>query len=134
MTVAAGVESVPIISFLASILQFGVGSWSFLYWPKTGRWIAIILGIAMLTWPISSIPWIIREGDIWGYAFYGVPIILSSLVVYAHLKSINDKERPGIWTRFLLTLFPCGLFVSYLIYLVSDVDKQWPIKNWVKYT
>lgn len=122
MTVAAGVESLPIVSFLTSVLQFGLGSWMFLHWPRIGRWTAIILGILMLTWPISATPWIIREGDIWGYIFYGLPIILGSLVIYGHLKNIRDTERPNGLTRILLTLFPAGLFISYLIYLGTLIN------------
>src|SRR5688572_5281448 len=105
MTVAAGVDSIPMISFLTSVLQFGIGSWLLFHWPKVGRWVAIILGILMLTWPIYATPWIIKEGDIWGYFFYGLPIILSSLVIYGHLKNIRNAERPSVLTRVLLTIF-----------------------------
>lgn len=122
MTVAAGVESLPIISFLTSVLQFGIGSWMFLHWPRTGRWIAITFGILMLTWPLSSIPWIIREGEILGYIFYGLPIMLSSLVIYGHVKNIRDTERPKKLIRMLLTLIPSGLFISYLVYLATLIQ------------
>ena len=119
MTVAAGVDSVPVISFVGSVLQFGLGSWLFLHWPKVGRWAAITLGIVMLIWPLASIPWIIMEGDILGWVIYGLPILLTSLVIYGHVKNIRSNEKPKIWVRVLLSLFPGGLFISYLVYLIT---------------
>jgi hypothetical protein len=123
MTVAAGVESIPIISFLTSVFQFGIGSWLFLHWPRIGRWITIILGVGMLVWPLFAIPWIIQDGNVWGYVFYGLPIILTALVVYGHIRNFKNKERPSILIRVLLTVFPCGLFISYLIYLGILINK-----------
>ena len=122
MTLAAGVESAPIISFLSSVLQFGLGSWMLFYWPKVGRWVSIILGILMLTWPLSAIPSIIKEGDILGYIFYSLPIILSAFVIYGHLKDLRNNDRPKQLIRLLLTLFPGGLVLLYLIYLATLIS------------
>src|SRR5690349_5923692 len=76
MTVAAGVDSVPRLSFLTRVLQFGIGSWLLYYGPGIGRWVALVLGILMLTWPVYAKPWIVKEGEIWGMPFMDCQLFL----------------------------------------------------------
>lgn len=119
LTIAAGVDYIPMISFLSSIFQFGIGSWLFLFVPKIGRVVAIILGIAMLVWPFASIPWIIREREIWGYLFYGLPILLNSIIIYCHLMNFKSDLRPRLWIRVFMAIIPSGLFIWYLFKLAQ---------------
>ena len=54
LTVAAGVDAVPEISFFASIFHFGISSWLFLFTNKIGRIINLLSGVALLIWPVSA--------------------------------------------------------------------------------
>lgn len=118
MTASAGpVNSIPVISFWASVLQFGVGSWVFLHSVKIGRSICIVLGLLTILWPLTVVPWLFKEAEVWGFLFYGLPITLTTVVLYAHIRKFNEPERPGKITRVILSVVPFGLMITYMIYL-----------------
>ena len=118
MTVSAGpVNSIPVLSFWASVLQFGIGSWVFLHSVKIGRSIGIVLGLLTILWPVSAIPSLFKEAEVWGFLFYGLPIVLTTLVIYAHIRKFNDPGKPGKITRVMLSAVPFGLLIAYMIYL-----------------
>jgi hypothetical protein len=119
MTVSAGPTNyLPVISFWGSVFFFGIGSWLFLHFAKAGRSLGIILALVTILWPIASVPSLIREPDLWGFIFFGTPIGMTALVIYAHIKRFN---RPGVsgrmLLRFALSIVPFGIMVAYLIYL-----------------
>jgi hypothetical protein len=120
LTVTLRVDTLSRISFEAGLLQFGLGSWLFLQWPKIGRWLAIILGILLLIWLVSALSSIIAGKEIDLYAAFGILTILSSLVIYLHVSNIRNTERPGVLLRTLLALLPIGLVVYYLIDLNNN--------------
>jgi len=60
--VAAGYSWFLLAVFLAGIVQFGISSWLFLIFPKTGRKFSIIKALIMCIWPIEIILFYHHDG------------------------------------------------------------------------
>ena len=101
-TVAAGSTWVPFSGFLASILHFGISSWIFLHFQKTGKIIAILTGTIMCIWPISTFAGSLTNMSIFMSSIFALPIILTGFVIYNHLKTFNQKSKPNLTSRVLL--------------------------------
>jgi hypothetical protein len=126
-TVAAGYTWVPFLSFIISVFHFGLSSWLFLYFPKTGKIIAIVTATTMCIWPVLAFIGAVIDIELFGVIVYLMPILFSGIVVYNHIKTFNKVTKITAATRVILSAIPFGLFVTY-IYYVSTLIKSGQIK------
>jgi len=118
-SVAAGVESIPFYGFIASTLHFGLSSWLFLHFHKTGRVIAILTGCVMCILPIAAIIGGAHNESIFLFVAFTTPVILTVLLIYNHVLTYNQDPQLGKRIRIGLSLIPMGLFTAYIIYIIS---------------
>lgn len=122
-TAAAGYTLVPFISFLASIILFGLGSWIFLHFPKPGKIVAIALLTILLIWPVSVLGnTLLRDQWPFDSMMYFIPItVLAAAPLYFHIKSLNKYIRPKRITRIILTAIPLTVFLLYVAHIVRMI-------------
>jgi len=110
MVVAAGFGLIPLISFLASLIHFGISSWIIFWDFKIGKMIGISTTILMSIWPIF--------GLVDSFIFL-VLLIQCIILIYLYLKVNYNIETEKKYLRVLLTIAPLSLFCFYLIkYLI----------------
>jgi hypothetical protein len=118
---AAGYSWVPFSSFLASILHFGLSSWLILYLQKVGRIIAVLTGITMCIWPVMAVEGTLNGGDIFMTLIFVLPVILTVFVIYNHVLTFSRADRPTLKQKLWLTLLPAGLFIAYMIHILTMI-------------
>ncbi len=114
-SVAAGYTWVPFSSFIASVFHFGLGSWLFLHFPRTGKIAALLTGTVMCIWPSLAFTGTLSQFDLFAMTIYFLPLVFSGLVFYNHIKTFKQDTRPALTTRVILTVPPLGLFIAYII-------------------
>jgi hydrogenase/urease accessory protein HupE len=75
----------------------------------------------MCIWPISAFVSSVVEWETFGILLFLIPISLSGLIIYSHIKTINSVQRPKIKIRIILSVIPFGLLVAYLLYILKLV-------------
>lgn len=118
-SVAAGFSAIVSISFLASIIHFGVSSWLFLHIPKVGRMFATVTGLLVALFPATGCVNAILDKDL-SYLFMAVPLLLFNLlVVSGHVKALKvNKPLIALPGRILLSVIPFSLSLYALWYMV----------------
>jgi len=113
--VSSGYSWLPFSAFLASIIQFGVSSWLFLIFPKTGKLFSIAIALIMCVWPIRMTAYSFQTRDVIGSIYFLVVIGLCIGFIFNHIKTFKDPIRLKPSTRITLSIIPFGLFIFYVI-------------------
>src|SRR5688500_16621373 len=111
-TVAAGFTWVPFSSFLASILQFGIGSWLFLHALRIGKIIAIAIAMILCIWPFVALIELLKQFEVMTLLFYLTPVLFSAIIIFNHIKTFKQSKKPPFSTRIILSIIPFGLFIA----------------------
>lgn len=123
-TVAAGFTWVPLVSFIASILHFGLSSWLFLVLSKVGRVLAVLTGIFMAIWPLFSIlSMSFNDNSVLEILLYLIPLLLNLFVIYNHFASFNASSRVNNFVKVWMGILPSSLFIWYVIYIIGLIRK-----------
>jgi len=120
-SVAAGYTWVPFSSFIASVFHFGLSSWLFLHFPKTGKVICLLTGTVMCIWPTLAFTGTLSQFDWFAATIYFLPLVFSGLVFYNHITTFKQCTRPILTTRIILTALPLGLFIAYIIHIATMI-------------
>src|SRR5689334_1688620 len=110
MTASAGPDSwVPVISFFAAVVNFGIGSWLFMFWTKPGRVVNILLGLMSVCWASMAI-WISFQdwttSDTWAIPIYVLPVIATAAMVFLHVGQFKAGVSLRFITRCILAVVP----------------------------
>jgi hypothetical protein len=116
--VAAGIDWVPIVSFIASTIHFGVSSWLFFVYPKPGRILAIVSALLLSIWPIVA--FLASAARNWiEVPFYLVPLLCSIFIIHYHLESFNYRwVMPNSFARTVSIILPVGIFLYISTYMI----------------
>ena len=121
-SVAAGFTWVPFSSFLASVIQFGIGSWLFLHFPRTGKILATVFTSIICIWPLVVLSGLFTEFDVLALVIFLTPVLLCAVIIYNHIKTFKQPQRPPVWTRVMLSIIPFGLFVGYIFHIIRMIN------------
>jgi hypothetical protein len=119
LTVSAGSTWLPDSAWLASIVHFGISSWLFLFFPKTGRILAILSAIVISIWPAVALLHPGPQDGLLEILIFLIPIISSLIVIYNHIRSFKQHHKPALQTRIILSAIPLGLFIAYATYFLT---------------
>jgi hypothetical protein len=114
-TVAAGYSWLPFSSFLASIIQFGITSWLFLYLPKLGKAVAILISLIMCIWPVVGFISYLNEKEPFFIIYFIIVFCLCITVIFNHFRTIREEHKPNFKTRIILSLVPFLVFMLYIL-------------------
>lgn len=120
-SVAAGYTWIPLVAFLTSIVHFGISSWLFLQYPKTGKIISIITATIMCLWPVTAFIGSLIEREWIGAVIYSIPILFSILLIYNHIKTFKLDTKPEVIVRLIMITVPLGFFIYYIIYIMTMI-------------
>jgi hypothetical protein len=115
---------VPFSGFLASIFHFGISSWLFLHFPKPGKVLAFLTGTIMCIWPTIAFFGTLTQFDLFQTTIYFLPLVFSGLVFYNHIKTFKHDTRPALATRIILSVIPLGLFIAYIVHIVTMIKLE----------
>ncbi len=104
------------LGFLSSIFHFGISSWVFLKFARTGRVLSIISAVILCVWPLTVIFQSAAGKNFETAAVFTVPVILSCFVIRNQIKTFLSKERPDSFIRALMMIIPPGIVIAYEIY------------------
>ena len=92
----------------------------FLFHPKAGRLLAVVLGVALSVWPLWEFVLAISLNSDLDSALliFALPPLLSALVIYGHVKNWRNVERPSLKMRIALSIIPAALFICYVGYVM----------------
>jgi len=90
---AAGYTWLPFLAFLASIIHFGLSSWLFFSFPKTGKILSIMMALIMCAWPIGSF-FSMADTDPFTALYFVVVLGLCTTVMYNHIKTFKESRKP----------------------------------------
>jgi hypothetical protein len=121
-SVAAGFTWVPFSSFLASIIQFGIGSWLFLHFPRTGKILGTAIAVILCIWPIVVLIELFTQFEALALVIYLTPVVLSVIIIFNHIRTFKQAQRPPLLTRVILSIIPFGLFVGYIVHIIRMVN------------
>jgi hypothetical protein len=120
-TVAAGIDWVPIVSFIASIIHFGISSWLFFIYPKTGRVLAVITALLLAIWPIIGFATSFVAGSLIESVFYLMPLLCIIFIIYSHLKNFgNEHSMPSSIARTISIISPLSAFLYVVAYMIMN--------------
>ncbi len=112
-SVAAGYTWLPFTSFLSSIIHFGISSWLFLTFPKSGKILSMFTGLLICAWPIIAL--FSSDGiDMVTSIYFLLVIVLTAIVIYNHVKSFKHSAKPKPLARLILSTIPLGLSIWYV--------------------
>jgi hypothetical protein len=118
--VAAGIDWVPIVSFIASTIHFGISSWLFFVYPKPGKILAIVSALLLSIWPVIALVTLPTLGNWIETPFYLVPLLCSIFVIHYHLKSFNyELTMPNSIAKIISIALPAGLFLYISVYMIK---------------
>src|SRR5689334_16004736 len=83
-TLSSSYGLVSLTSFIASVIHFGISSWLFLFFNKTGRTLAIVSGILLMVWPLQASIHSLIDHEYSMLPYYLVPVLLTLLLVLIH--------------------------------------------------
>ncbi len=120
--VSAGYSWVPLLGFLASLVHFGISSWLFLNFPKVGKVFAILTATILCIWPITALWSIASQAEPFEILIYSIPVILSGLVIYNHVKTFKENLKPKKLVRIILSIIPLGISIACTIHIFRVVE------------
>ncbi|RKQ50196.1 hypothetical protein BXY85_1209 [Roseivirga pacifica] len=118
--VSAGVDSLVWVSFVACILDLGLGSWLFLHTLKTGRLISIGLSTITLLMPVTSLVSLMKTNEPYGVYYivvYVIFILIFGTVIIIHIIQFKKQVNVPKWNKVVLSTIPLGLLITYLSFL-----------------
>lgn len=104
------------LGFLSSVFHFGVSSWVFLKFARTGRALSIISAVAVCIWPLKVIIESLQGRNYETMGVFSIPVFLNWFVVRNQIKTYLSKERPDSFIRALMIILPPGIVIAYAIY------------------
>jgi len=125
MTIAAGVDSAPVISFLASLIHFGISSWLFLFKNKLGRIINLFTSIALLIWPTFAFIGSVVANEAIAIIYYFVIILFVILASIVNIKSFDVKSQIESKVKFLMSAIPLLLLLIYIGHIIQMIQQGW---------
>ncbi|AFR36726.1 hypothetical protein AWM61_07305 [Riemerella anatipestifer] len=108
LTIAAAVSNIPLISFIAAVIHFGISSWVVFVNRKYGRIFGILTSILMLIWPLFGVL------EFRGFLF---PILLCLVLIYLYTKKTNQVAS-NISKPILILIVSVPLLL--MIYYISN--------------
>ena len=124
-SVAAGITWIPTISFLGSILHVGLGSWLFLVLPKPEKITSIITTILMCIWPFAACIYYLKYFDASALLISSLPILISGIVVWNHVKGFQNKIKPSVKTQIILSAVPLAFLIYMVYFYVNTFTWRW---------
>ena len=102
--------------------HFGVGSWLFLFAPKTGRLVAVFTALSLLIWPLSTLGSALANPH-WLLMTVGYSLFLTVFWnCYLHISDYGDNIRFPLAVKILMILPPVSLVVFYAIVAIILAD------------
>ena len=104
------------LGLISGIFHFGISSWVFLKFARTGRVISIVSSIFLSVWPIAVISTSLREKNFESAIIFTFPIVLNGIVIRNQVKTYLSKEKPDSFIRAFMILLPLAVVIGYAIY------------------
>jgi hypothetical protein len=118
-SVAAGIEWMPILSFTASIIHFGISSWLFFIYSRAGKILSITTAALISFWPAGAFILSFADGFHLENFIYLIPIIGSVFIAHFHLKTFKlSQPRPTGFITATLASPPLAILLFIAAYYI----------------
>jgi hypothetical protein len=111
-------ELAGFISFVASVLHFGIASWLFLFFSKPGRILSIVTGMLLVAWPLEVTVQSLIQQEYSLLPYYLAPVLFTAGTIFLHAKNLKNTFKKGLVTRIILAVFPAGFFLMYVFHVI----------------
>ena len=115
---------ISFLSFLAGVLHFGISSWLYYYFTKSGRILSLTTGVLLMIWPFQTVIHSLIDKEYSLLPYYLLPIIFSIITCMWHILHLSTPASIGKVSRYIVAGIPFILFIAYAFYVTSESIKE----------
>jgi len=111
---------ISFLSFLASVLHFGISSWLFFFLTKSGRVLSLTTGLILIIWPVQIIINSLIDKEYSLLPYYLLPVIFTLSTSILHILNLTKPSPMNKVSRIIMAVVPFVLFLIYVWYVTEE--------------